>query len=344
MREARETSTDDQGYGYATLDPKVEATPETLWYVGSTTKAQLAATIAHFIDTKAYPEALYLGWQTPISSILRDDFVLEDEWATAHLTLEDAVSHRTGFPSHDRGALVSQTTEGENVIRTAVRNLRNLPGQGEPRTEFHYCNPMFLVLTHVVETLTGKPLAKTLRETLWDPLGMDSTFLYLDDAQSAKNLTLSRGYFWNEDRGKFRPMAFMPTHPVSGAGSAISSVLDYTKWVKALLTKSGPLSQAAHDDVRRPRFISAPAAPEKAVDATLYSLAWFRTLIHGEQVYWHSGSTMTHGTYVHWLPERAYAVIIMANYATLAREEILYKLFEERFAVPQDKRINVRDM
>ncbi|KAM4067628.1 beta-lactamase [Hirsutella rhossiliensis] len=88
-----------KGFGLATL-PDTPSTPETLFYVGSTTKAQTAALMAQLIDSKAYP-ALSRGWSTPISSILRDDFLLQDEWATSHITLDDAASHRTGMAAHD---------------------------------------------------------------------------------------------------------------------------------------------------------------------------------------------------------------------------------------------------
>lgn len=64
----------------------------------------MAATLAHLIDSKKYTE-LADGWETKICSIIRDDFVLQDEWATNHLTLEDAVCHRTGMPRHDKASV-----------------------------------------------------------------------------------------------------------------------------------------------------------------------------------------------------------------------------------------------
>ncbi|KAL5588195.1 hypothetical protein FOVSG1_013331 [Fusarium oxysporum f. sp. vasinfectum] len=52
-------------------------TPETLWYTASTTKAQTSPTLAHLIDSGNYP-ALANGWSTTISTIIHDDFVLQD--------------------------------------------------------------------------------------------------------------------------------------------------------------------------------------------------------------------------------------------------------------------------
>ncbi|RKK65821.1 hypothetical protein BFJ69_g15953 [Fusarium oxysporum] len=64
------------GYGFAAL-PDKPVTPETLWYTASTTKAQTSPTLAHLIDSGNYP-ALANGWSTTISTIIHDDFALQD--------------------------------------------------------------------------------------------------------------------------------------------------------------------------------------------------------------------------------------------------------------------------
>ncbi|KAK1974795.1 beta-lactamase/transpeptidase-like protein, partial [Colletotrichum cereale] len=122
-----------KGYGYAVLN-STPMTPHTLFYTGSTTKSFTAAGLSLLIDNATANSSVYSGltWKTPVSSILRDDFVLSDEWATAHITLEDALSHRTGYPRHD---LASAKTP-----RETVRLLRHLPLAVEPRTTFLYSN------------------------------------------------------------------------------------------------------------------------------------------------------------------------------------------------------------
>jgi CubicO group peptidase (beta-lactamase class C family) len=117
-----------------------------------------------------------LSWGTSISSIIRDDFVLAEEWATAHISIEDALAHRTGVPRHDwsyGGAYGDDLHEG--TPRDVVRSLRDLPFAAEPRTTFHYCNIMYVVIAHVVSTLSGKSLKDFLEDRIWEPLGMKST-------------------------------------------------------------------------------------------------------------------------------------------------------------------------
>lgn len=120
-----------QGFNYTEL-PDTKVTPETLFFAGSTTKAMVAATLAHMINTKNY-SSLKDGWSTPISSIIRDDFVVGDEWTTAHLTLDDTVSHRTGIAPHD---FAWRRTKGGITLTAAeiVKKLRALKLSAEPRT------------------------------------------------------------------------------------------------------------------------------------------------------------------------------------------------------------------
>lgn len=123
------------------------------------------------VDDEFFPE---VQWKTPISHLIRDDFVLEDEWATAHITIEDSLSHRTGMPRHDNsygGHYSGHRARAKDITRA----LRYLPMTAEPRTTYQYCNMMFVVASHVIETLTGRFLGDLLKERIWNPLGMRST-------------------------------------------------------------------------------------------------------------------------------------------------------------------------
>lgn len=323
-----------KGFGFATL-PNVPATPETLWYVGSTTKAYTTATLATLIDSQNHSE-LSLGWKTPISSIIRDDFVLQDTWATQHLTLEDAVSHRTGMTRHD-GSSRWDPENPRGIVRDAVRNLRNLPMHIEPRTEFRYCNLFYTVLSHVIETLTGQWLGDVMKEHIWEPLGMNSTYLELEDAKAAPE-HLSQGYIWHEDAQALKPLPYVPSGGLNGAGAIISNVLDYSKWMRCLLNEGQPFSEAVHKEIRRPRMVANIGTFAKK---PTYSLSWVRATLYGKTVYWHSGSTLTHAALVYWFPDDNYGVTIFVNSVNPLMEMLILRLIEDRFQVPEDERADV---
>ena len=83
-------------------------------------------------DDEIYPE---VRWNTPISSLIRDDFVLENDYATTHTTIEDALSHRTGMPGHDF-SYAGHKDGHKATPRDIVRSLRYLPMTAELRTTF----------------------------------------------------------------------------------------------------------------------------------------------------------------------------------------------------------------
>ncbi|RFU73766.1 penicillin-binding [Trichoderma arundinaceum] len=326
-----------EGYGYATL-PDVPATPETLWYGASTSKAQVAAVLSALIHSGNY-SALSQGWTTPISSIIRDDFVLQDEWATNHITLDDAVSHRTGMARHDRSS-VSVIDGRQATPRDVVRNLRNLPLTEQPRVRPLYCNMMYVTLSHVIETITGQWLGDVLKEKLWGPLGMHSTKFDLQDALDAPE-HMASGYAWDSKKQEFQEIAFLNVTEISGAGSVISNVLDYAKWIKSLIHQSGPLSEDVHEDIRSPRVLW-DAAKGHGYDLMLYGLGWSRSLHKGHVVYTHSGGMHAYGAEVYWFPEVKYGVVVFGNTATchVVEEIIAWKLIEDKLGIPEKDRLD----
>ncbi|KAF4462974.1 beta-lactamase [Fusarium albosuccineum] len=193
-----------KGFGHATL-PDTPATPETLSYGGSTTKAFTTAALAHLIESGKYP-ALSKGWQTPVSSIIRDDFVTGDEWATNKLSLEDLASHRSGLTNNDMSIRLEENGKPWTV-RDITRNIRNFPLRAQPRTEFDYNNEGYAVLSHVIEKVTGKWLGDVLKEIIWEPLGMNSTFLDLQQAKDAPE-HVSTGYYWDENNKRHQEVLF----------------------------------------------------------------------------------------------------------------------------------------
>jgi CubicO group peptidase (beta-lactamase class C family) len=148
-------------------------TPSTLFYAGSTTKAFTAAVMSILVDdNEKYPQ---VQWNTPIHQLIPNDFVLENLYATAYTTIEDALSHRSGLPRHDQ-AYGTTSTENKATLKDIIRSMRHLPLTAEPRTKYQYCNLMFMVAAHVTETVTGCKFGGLMRDRIWKPLGMKSTF------------------------------------------------------------------------------------------------------------------------------------------------------------------------
>ena len=186
-------NTFEEAFGFAEL-PAKKATPDTLYYVGSTTKSFTAATLSMLLED-SQNSSQPLSLQSKISSLLPGDFVLPDDYATAHATLEDALTHRLGFPAHD-----AAYGGGSYTARDATRALRHLSMNKELRSAWEYFNIGYIVCQHVIETLSGSWIGDVHRDRIWKPLRMNNTFIRLQDAQRAVEqdaAVLARGYSWD---------------------------------------------------------------------------------------------------------------------------------------------------
>ncbi|KAK7943183.1 uncharacterized protein PG986_012296 [Apiospora aurea] len=333
------------GYGNATL-PGTPVTPSTLFYGGSTTKAFTAAAFAQLIDSDAHPD---LSWRTPLASLAREDFVLAPEyaWAQEHLTLEDALSHRSGFPRHDKSLSTHYGPDGHKAtMRDLAQSLRFLPMVHEPRVEFRYCNLMFMVASHVLQTLTGRWLGTTLREVIWRPLGMNATYFSLEDAQAAPE-HLAMGYWWDyssnrssKNDGGFGEVPFAGLDEASGAGAVVSTVLDYAKWIRCLANEEEPLSKAAHAAIKTPRM--TPVGTGKGWDGPgSYALGWMVNPYKGHTVYNHGGGMEGYGAEVFFLSDLGYGVVTLANTAmtsNMAGKTLAWRLINDKLGVAEEDR------
>lgn len=247
------------------------------------------------------------------------------------------------MPRHDLSWTPPNTT-----IRDVVRNLRHLPMTAEPRTKWQYCNMMYITITRLIETYTGDRLANILRERIWEPLAMSSTFFSLSDAKAAthtRNASLARGYMWLNRTQEYRSISHMDQDAMSGAGAIISNVLDYAKWLRCLMTMAAPLSQTAHYSLRFPRINLPPSdvlhPGFRGVDG--YALGWIISNYRGEVMIWHNGVLGGFATMMAYLPQRKWGFAIMANSGeggTTAHQTLSYKLLDDLLTTPQSERVS----
>lgn len=252
-------TTTSQGFGKATLTPPKPTTSSTLYDIASCSRSLTAASTALLIEDPSYPE---FQWTAKMCSLLPEDFVMSEESSTKDITVEDVLSHRTGLPSHDLSYLGVRARKLDTV-KSVTRNLRNLPLTEPIRTKFQYCNLMYSVATHLIDTVTGQTFEAFLREKFFRPLGMESTNLQPTAAIAAGlGERIATPYRWVEESQSFRevPLQYMPQS--QGAGQIITSAADWAKYLKAVMFKEGPFSQAVYTGVTKPRICINPDEEE----------------------------------------------------------------------------------
>lgn len=142
-------------HGLADVATQRPVTPETLFQIGSISKAFTAAALLRQCEAGRLdlhvPVTQYLDWFKVQSAY--------DEPITAHHLL-----------SHTAGLVCM--TDTAPCSRYVVWNLRNTHTGFAPGTHFHYSNLGYRVLGHILENLTGQPYADALCTQVLEPLGM----------------------------------------------------------------------------------------------------------------------------------------------------------------------------
>ncbi len=139
---------------------------------------------------------------------------------------------------HKAGVVDLFTTE-KVTIEESVKRLARLPLHHEPGTKYTYSEGLD-VLGYLVEIISGKPFDVFLKERIFDPLGMNDTRFYINEAQAPRLVTV---HTRKDNKWASYPVTFYdPAYPKSGAktffsgGAGLSSTTeDYAKFLQMYL-------------------------------------------------------------------------------------------------------------
>lgn len=329
-----------QAYGFAEL-PDKKMTTDALFSTCSTTKAFTAAATSMAIqDSKA--TASPFDWDTPMSTLIPDDFVLADDYYTKNVTIEDLLSHRSGMASH---MWVPSLNKKDVTVRESVRSLRNLPLAHPLRTKFEYNNHGYIAVSYALEKLTGEPLGNILKRRIWEPLGMNETFFSIQEAKANPSSAQKfvQGYSWypTDEGGSYNPEPTMSWDAVSGAGTMVSNVLDYSHWIREQIHKTGPLK--GHDSLTQPRILhfendgGSPPGPWHA-----HALGWYCDYYRDQPLHTHPGGWPGFGSLVGFLPNKDFGFAILGNAtpANVVGFRLLMHLLDKILDLPDDPKYN----
>ena len=311
-----------KGYGYRDLEAKKPVTPDTLFAIGSCTKAFTSFLAGTFVDEGV------LDWDSRILDLL-PDFRLFDDYATQHMTLRDLLTHRSGMPRHDYMWYNSQISRSQLMQR-----LRYLEPASELRERFHYNNLMYLTAGYVMEEISGKSWETLVADRIFKPLNMKQSNFTIEAMQKASDYAFP---YLEKDNDLVR-MAFRDISIIGPAGSINSNITDMVNWVQMQLNqgvyKDVPLiSTSTLQEMHSPQVVVSGTPEHKEAFLSTYGIGWGVLSYRGHYYVSHDGGTDGSTSVVGLLPNEGIGVIVLANknLATLPRIislEIIDRLLE----------------
>lgn len=322
-----------KGYGVRSIVTRAPVTANTLFPIGSETKAFTSAALAILVDEGK------LGWSDHVADRL-PGFRMYDPYATAHMTITDLLTHRSGLGLGEGDLLVvpASTRNRADVVR-ALRYLKPRTGF---REVFAYDNVLYLAAGSLVHAVSGERWETFVRRRILDPLGMsDATTAY--DPDSPRETAL-HARIDGPIRG-IGPLSvlhhWLDSPAADPAGGINASAIDMAKWMTMwqhggrLPDGRRLLSAAAVKTLWSPVVVvpaDAFGAPSKLLPGpTLqdYALGWFVEVDGGREVVEHDGGVLGALSALYFIPGRHVSFSICINSEDVdTLEALVYELLD----------------
>jgi len=287
-----------RGYGLADVEEQRPADEDTVYAIGSATKAFTATLVGMLVDDGK------TSWDDPVTKYLPYfDLAVRSEDKNAECTLRDLLSHRHGFARMGILWFGGEVTRDE-VLRVAAR--------AEPwddfRRGFHYCNVTYLAAGQAAGVADGTSWDELMVERIFEPLGMGSSTVTMDEAR--KDPRIAVGYRWNEVLETFERERYVSLDNVAPSGSVNSNVLDIAQWLRL---------QLGGGEVEGQRLIGHETlnetwAPQIEIEAgASYGLGWMLREHGGRKVVEHGGNINGFTAEVAMIPEEELGYVLLMN-------------------------------
>jgi CubicO group peptidase (beta-lactamase class C family) len=279
-----------KGYGIADLEHGVPITPATPFYLASVSKQFTAAAV----------NLLALDGKLSLDDDVRK-YVPEVPAYGAPITLRHLVHHTSGLRDYLtlfalRDLSDHPITNAEFLETVARQRALNFP----TGAEYSYSNTGYVLLSIVVERVSGKSLRDFARERLFVPLGMSSTQFRDRHDLLVPGRALAYG---PRPEGGYR--LSVPYFDVVGDGGLFSTVEDLAKWEANFWDPRVGGAAWLEREGERGRLNDGTALD--------YGAGLAFGTYRGEPVVSHGGSLGGYNTHLLRFPARRFSVAVLCN-------------------------------
>jgi len=324
----------EKGYGVRKMGEPAPVDENTLFGIGSNTKAFTTAALATLVDEGK------ISWDDKVYERL-PGFEMYDPYVSHEMTIRDLLTHRSGMGLGEGDLLFwPHTTYTRAEI---IYKLRFMKPASSFRSKYAYDNLLYIAAGQIIPAVTGKTWEDYVKEKILTPLGMKTTTLSNERFQAA---AASEDIAWPHSKigGALRPVDFVVLDNAAPAGSINSSVAEMSKWLVLQLNrgKFQDIDARLFSEQRSRELWSAQTilptregtgplgklAPKFAA----YGLGWGLRDYQGRKLVGHTGGVSGFVSRVMLVPEEKLGVVILTNAEEdLAFDAILFHVLDGYF-------------
>ncbi len=296
-----------KGFGYRDLEKKIPATANTLYAIGSCSKA-FTTSIFGILEGQG---KLKFD-ENPRKYI--PELTFNNDEMNNFITIKDLMRHSTGLPRHDFSWYLFPT---KSRLELLGRIAHQEPFAGV-RESWYYNNFMFLLQGVISEKITGKSWEDNVREMIFKPLGMKTANLSIDELLLAKEAALG---YETDEKGQNKKMDYYHIAAMSPAGSINASVNEMAEWLKVWIHggKYGAVEiipATFATAAMSPQMVLNGGTPEKDhpdLHFSTYGYGWFASSYKGHYRVQHGGNIDGFSAMTCFFPSDSVGVVVLVN-------------------------------
>lgn len=312
-----------KGYGLRSLNGTSSVDENTIFSIGSTTKAMVAAAMGMLVDEGK------VSWDDKVIDHL-PAFQLYDPYVTRELRIKDLFTHNAGLGNADL-LWYYNDTESSDILHRMRLAVPAYPFRGG----YTYQNIMYLAAGELLAKVSGKTWAEFMKERLFAPLGMSNTYSTLLNSQQQENRSIAHHWI----NKQITPIEDCSADAIAPAGAIWSSVADMSKWMQFMLD-SGKVAEkplletGTYQELIKPQIIIPkeqfyPTTALTQPHWTTYGLGWFQHDYKGYALQFHSGSLPGTVAIIGLVPGLNLGVYVLGNLDHAeVRHAIMYQVID----------------
>ena len=298
-------------YGYADVKSHKNVNEESLFELGSTTKAftALAIILLEEEGSIAGSDCItdYISWFAPTYNSEK-----------VNITIEQLLAHTSGIPSWSIRLIPEGTSD--DMLEKAIHNISNITLDTYPGTKHNYATINYDILALIIEEVTGQRLQDFVSDNILLPLGMTES--YFSTGQENVSDKLTKGYkaFFSKSIEYRAPRYYGNI----AAGYLVTNVKDLGFWINAQLG-IGNIPTKLKSAINKSHEVDKGTAGYEDTNK-YYSYGWSNDLEN--RVINHSGSNPNYSSQVIIDLEKQESIFVLANLNSSVPTQIAYNIYE----------------
>ncbi|WP_408032241.1 serine hydrolase [Tenacibaculum xiamenense] len=296
-----------KGFGYRDYENKIPVDANTLFAIGSTTKAFTSAILGKLRADKKVSFN-----DSPRKYIPELEFYNDD--MNKNIIIKDLMRHSTGLPSSDFSWYFFPTYNKDSLL---FRVKYQAPITGV-RQQWHYNNHMFLAQGVLAEKITGKSWEENVSNDFFKPLNMTRSNATITEMKSFTNAAFG---YQQENDGSIRKMDYQDIAGMAPAGSINSSVNDMAKWLITWINNG----KYNNKEIIPSSYLNEAISPQMVMSSTLpsknspdihfqnYGYGWNLSSYKGHYRVEHGGNLIGFTASVAFFPTDKVGIVVLSN-------------------------------